>query len=141
MKKLLLILLLMPLSAFAAAPKESIFFTQNQIIAIMRANQGFIAPQAAIDDTNQGERPYDPGPRVIKLSGIVYNGPHDWTIWLNDQRVGPKNTPDHVMGLVVEKDRIHLKWMDIGQQRLVNIVLRPHQRYFLDTDTILSATE
>ena len=140
MKKLLILMLLFPVTVMAA-PRESIFFTQNQIVAIMRANQGFIAPQAAIDETNQGDRPMDSGPREITLSGIVYNGPHDWTIWLNDQRIGPKNMPDHIMGLVVEKDRIHLKWMDIAQQRVVNIVLRPHQRYFLDTDTILSASE
>lgn len=139
MKKFILIFAMLPFCAAAAeteARKESLFFTPNQIASIMRANQGFIAPEAAYNPDNQSGKPIDKGPRNIVLSGIVYNAPNDWTIWLNGQRVTPKNKPERVMGLTVRQDRIHLRWMDIGNQRIVNITLRPHQVYALDTDTI-----
>lgn len=116
--------------------KESLFFTPNQLVSIMRANQGFIAPREAFDENNQGAKPADQGPRVIALTGIIYHGSKDWTIWLNGERITPKNIPDRVMGLTVKSDRIHLRWMDIGNQRIVNITLRPNQKYLLDSDTI-----
>jgi hypothetical protein len=141
MTRWLLIFCLVSVTAFAAPEKDSLFFTPNQIASIMRANQGFIAPEDAYDPDNQSDKPFDPGPRVISLSGLVYQGPNDWTIWLNGTRVTPKNIPDRVMGLTVKPDRIHLRWMDIGNQRIVNLTLRPHQRYLLDTDTIISGTD
>jgi protein-disulfide isomerase len=118
---------------------QSLFFTANQLASIMRANQGFIAPREAFDPTNQSDRPSDGGPRILTLAGIVYNGAKDWTIWFNDTRVTPKNIPDRIVGLSVKKDRIHLRWMDIGNQRIVNLTLRPNQSYLLDSDTIVPA--
>lgn len=118
----------------------SLFFTPNQLMAIMRANQGFIAPKEAYDPNNQSSKPQDPGPRSVALSGIVYHGAHDWTIWLNGERVTPKNVPDRIMGLTVKKDRVHLRWMDIGNQRVVNMVLAPNQKYLLDSDEIVPGT-
>jgi hypothetical protein len=119
---------------------DSIFFTPNQLIAITRANQGFIAPQEAYDPDNQSSKPIDPGPRIISLSGIVFNSKSDWTIWLNNERVTPKNIPDRIMGLSVRKDRVFIRWMDLGNQRIVNIVLRPNQQYLLDSDQIILGT-
>lgn len=120
--------------------KESIFFTPNQLISIMRANQGFIAPKEAFDSKNQGA-PVDNGPRVISLTGIIYHGRNDWTIWLNGERVTPKNIPDRIMGLTVKPDRATIRWMDIGNQRIVNITLRTNQQYLLDSDTIISGSQ
>lgn len=125
--------------AALSAPQDSIFFTSNQLIAIMRANQGFIAPKEAISADTPAA--VDSGPRIIKLAGIVYHGVNDWTIWLNGERVTPKNKPERVMGLVVKSDRIHLRWMDLARQRIVNLTLRPHQQYLLDSDTILPGTQ
>lgn len=119
---------------------HSLFFTPNQLAAIMRANRGFIAPKEAYDPNNQTNRPVDPGPRIIALSGIVYNGPNDWTIWLNNERVTPKQFPERVIGLTVEKDRIHVRWMDIANQRVVNITLHSNQQYLLDSDQIIPGT-
>ncbi len=119
---------------------DSIFFTPNQLIAITRANQGFIAPAEAYDPDNQSSKPIDPGPRIIALSGIVFNSQRDWTIWLNNERVTPNNIPDRVMGLSVRKDRVYIRWMDLGNQRIVNITLRPNQQYLLDSDSIVPGT-
>ncbi len=119
---------------------SSLFFTPNQLAAIARANQGFIAPKESYDPNNQSNRPQDPGPRVVTLAGIVYQGPKDWTVWLNDERVTPKNIPDHIMGITVEKDKVHLRWMDIANQRVVNITLQSNQKYLLDSDQIVPGT-
>lgn len=121
--------------------KESLFFTPNQLVSIMRANQGFIAPREAFDKTNQSDKPLDSGPRVITLSAIIYNGKNDWTVWLNGEKVTPKNIPDRIMGITVKPDRVHLRWMDIGNQRIVNITLRPNQQYLLDSDTIVLGSQ
>lgn len=115
----------------------SLFFTPNQLASIMRANQGFIAPQEAYDPNNQSAKPMDAGPREIKLAGIVYNNPNDWTIWLNGEKVTPKNVPDRIMGINVKKDRVQVRWMDVGNQRIVNITLRANEMYLLDSDTIV----
>lgn len=140
MRKLAFLLCVLPVVATAAPLQDSLFFSQNELIAIMRARQGYVAPQQAMVMTaSPGEPAAEP--RLIRLSGIIYNGPNDWTVWLNDQRVGPKNLPERVMGLVVEKDRVKLKWMDLNLQRVVNLTLRPHQTYDLDSDTILTSTD
>lgn len=128
-----------PVSSVAAEPEESLFFTSGQLIEIMRANQGFIAPKAAAKKEEQGAY-VDRGRRILTLSGIVYNGPSEWTVWLNGQRVTPKNIPEDVLGLTVKEDRIHLRWNDRGNQRIVNLTLRPHQQYNLDTDVVSSGT-
>ncbi len=141
MQKILAVLVLLPFSVSAAPIQDSLFFSQNELIAIMRARQGYVAPQRAMVMEAAPEGAAAPELRLIRLSGIVYNGPNDWTVWLNGERVGPKNLPDRVMGLAVEKDRVKLKWMDLNLQRVVNLTLRPHQTYDLDTDTILPSTD
>lgn len=138
---LLGLVMLVPAASFAAnEPRQSLFFSPNQIASIMRANQGFIAPKEAYDEKNQSEKPVDSGPRILSLSGIMFQGPNDWIIWFNGHRVTPKNIPDRVMGLKVESNRIHLKWMDIGNQRVINLTLYPHQQYNIDTNVILPGT-
>jgi hypothetical protein len=116
---------------------ESLFFTNNQLISIARANQGFIAPTEAYDPNNQTDDPQDSSSRIVSLQGIVYNSPSDWTIWLNGARVTPDKVPERAMDLSVAKDRIRLRWMDIANQRIVNFTLRPNQTYLLDSDTII----
>jgi hypothetical protein len=125
----------------ANAAQDSLFFTQDELVAISRANRGYVAKkddvvQKATEDATTA--PVDRGRRVIKLSGIVYQGPKEWTIWLNGQRVTPKNIPNQVSGLTVDADHILLKWYDTAEQRLVTVTLHPHQKYNLDQDSITS---
>ena len=135
-----LVLVIAPVMA-QAAPKESLFFTYDQLIAISQANQGFTAKEATEEaKTDDTAAQVDRGRRILTLSGIVYNSPKDWTIWLNDERVTPLNIPDHIRGLTVKKDLILLKWEDTATNRIVDLTLRPHQRYSLDLDVILSGT-
>ena len=117
---------------------DSIFFTPNQLAAIMRAKEGFLAPREAIDPANQGQ-PETVGPRVISLAGIVYVNARNWVVWINGERVTRKNIPQRLIGLTVRPHVAHLRWMDIPNQRIVNITLKPHQQYLLDSDTIIPA--
>lgn len=119
--------------------KKSLFLTPNEITSILQARQGYLAPEEAFDEENQLE-PIDNGTRILSLAGIVYVDRNDWTIWLNGERVTPANIPDRVIDLTVKRDRIHLKWFDIQEQRVVVITLRSHQRYDLDSGLLMPGT-
>lgn len=117
----------------------SLFFTPNQLASIMRAKEGYLAPREAFDPNNQSDNPNSVGSRVVSLAGIIYVSKKDWVIWLNGERVTSKNMPQRLVGVTVKPDRVHLRWMDIANQRIVNITLQPHQQYLLDSDTIIPA--
>lgn len=119
--------------------KKSLFMTPNEITSVLQARQGYLAPEEAYDEDNQ-YNPVDPGPRILSLAGIVYVNRNDWTIWLNGERVTPANVPDRVIDLTVKRDRIHMKWLDIKEQRVVVITLRSHQRYDLDSGLMMPGT-
>lgn len=78
-----------------------------------------------------------PEEREIRLSGIVYNGAKDWTIWLNEKRVTPSAIPSEIFDLKVYRDYIEFKWFDDYTERIFPIRLRPHQRFNIDTRIFL----
>lgn len=119
--------------------QQSLFMTPNEITSILQARQGLLAPEEAFDEENQFDT-VDNSPRILSLAGIVYVDRNDWTIWLNGERVTPANIPDRVIALTVKRDRVHLKWFDIREQRVVVITLRSHQRYDLDTELMMPGT-
>lgn len=120
-----------------AAPHESLFFTDSELQTIMLATQGYVADAP---DAKKDEQELDRGRRILALSGLVYQSSADWTIWLNGERVTPRNIPENVMGLVVKPDHIRLRWLDKATNRIVNVMLRPHQQYNLDLDLISPGT-
>jgi hypothetical protein len=80
MKKLIFALCLMAPTAFAA-PVDSLFFSSNELIAIMRAMQGYVPPQAALDMATKPTDARDQTElRLIRLSGILFNSANDWTV-------------------------------------------------------------
>lgn len=128
--------------------RESVFFSLEELDLILQASAGALELDDESDDAKDGdagkkdgqEQPVDRGRRVLTLSGVVYQSPNDWTIWLNGERVTPRNIPEYVRGLTVHTDHIRLRWFDRAENRIVNITLRPHQQYNLDLDTILPGT-
>lgn len=129
----------------AAQERESIFFSIEELEMILQVSQGImtVGDEATAGTTGEAQaeqQPVDRGRRVLTLSGVVYQSPNDWTIWLNGERVTPKNIPENVRGLIVHTDHIRLRWFDRAENRIVNIALRPHQQYNLDLDTILPGT-
>lgn len=129
---------------------ESLFFVFQEYAAILMAKrtaaQGEDVRGVTQDDIeralrNGGEQPDRPKPppeeREIALSGIVYEGEDDWVIWLNNQRVEPNAIPKEIIGLVVHKEYIEMKWLDDYTMQIYPIRLRPHQRFNLDTRMFL----
>lgn len=115
----------------------SLFFTywQHQSILDAKNSRGAVRPptQAELDALARGDV-FEPAPsiREISLGGIVYDGPEDWTIWLNEQRVTPDAVPREVLSLEVFKDYIEVKWVDDYTNQVFPLRLRAHQRFNLD---------
>lgn len=135
-----------PVEVVSTAPKfvewtvqQSLFMTPNEITSILQARQGLLAPEEAFDEDNQYD-PIDNSTRILSLAGIVYVNRKDWTIWLNGERVTRANIPDRVISLTVKRDRVHLKWLDIREQRVVVVTLRSHQSYDLDSGLMMPGT-
>lgn len=126
--------------SMAAPAAKSLFYSSEELQAILQAVSGYVAP------TSDATKPIEPGtipmgPRSLKLAGIVYNSDKDWVIWFNGERIHPKNLPENIKGLIVKKDRIALRWLDVGTNRIISLVLLPHQQYNIDTDTITTGTD
>ncbi len=114
----------------AAPYGKSLFFTDEEISAIQRALLG-ISPTG---DT-QSNKPKKP--RILTLSGVLYKSPDDWVVWLNGQRVTPKNILPEIINIEVEPTKIHLKWFDYGFNDVIFITLRPNQFYDIETGLLL----
>ena len=119
----------------APAADESLFFTPWQHALLQEAKRGFLTrPVGAASASAQAAKP---SIREISLDGIVYHGPHDWTIYLNSQRVAPNALPEQVMDLKVYNDYVDLKWFDTPNNLIFPIRLRAHQRFNLDARMFL----
>ncbi|MBL1147297.1 MAG: hypothetical protein HND56_09155 [Pseudomonadota bacterium] len=119
-----------PIDPKAAPYGKSLFFTDEEISAIQRSLLG-ISPTG---DT-QSNKPKKP--RILKLSGVLYKSPEDWVVWLNGQRVTPKNILPEIINIEVEPTKIHLKWFDYGFNDVIFITLRPNQFYDIETGLLL----
>lgn len=113
--------------------KDSLFFLPNEIVAIFQAKKGYLKSKNTYGDGQT----IDAGPRYIELAGIAYVDRNDWVIWLNGERITPNNIPEQIIELKVHNDYINIRWHDPAYQRIVVFVLRPHQRFHLDTGMIL----
>lgn len=116
-----------------------LIFTRDEFVLLQEALKSFTTRPPTSGDLRQAdefdpeaELP-DPGIRELSLSGIVYRGSNDWTVWLNNQRVTPDAIPEEVLDIKVSKKYISLKWYDAYTNRIFPIRLRPHERFNLDT--------
>lgn len=126
---------------------QSLVFTYWEHAAIMdmkRARGETRAPdeaelQQALKNKQDETKKVKPPPeeREIRLAGIAYNGPADWTIWLNEKRIQPDAIPKEVLDLKVYKTYIEMKWFDEWTNQIYPIRLRPHQRFNLDARMFL----
>lgn len=113
---------------------ESFLFTPAEIVAIRRAAEGTVMGSAVLGADSVTSIPVR---RVIALSGIVLRAPGDWIVWLNGKKMTPKDLLPEVMDISVQRDRVHLKWFDIGLNNIISITLRPHQTYDIVTGVLL----
>ena len=118
----------------------TMFFTIWQHALLQEAKARFMtrAPDASElalqgDESGRTIR----GPREIRLGGIAYAGPTDWTVWLNGERITPDAIPREVIDIKVAGDFIELKWFDAFTDLIFPVRLRPHQRFNLDSRIFL----
>lgn len=122
----------------------SLFLTENEIFQLRQAAQNlFTRPPTSEEverEQNQaedGELSHPSSVREISLGGILYTSNNDWVIWLNSEKITPKNIPPAIMDVDVYKDHIKLKWLDFQTNQIFPVKLRPHQRFNFDTRIFL----
>ncbi len=99
--------------------------------------------QAAEDGESAEARPYYPPiptKRIISVSGLLYRSPGDWIVWLNGHKLVPGARLPELVDIKVERDRVHLKWFDIGMAKILSITLRPRQTYDITSGVMLTTT-
>ncbi len=113
----------------------SLFFTywQHKTIQDAKNSRGAVRPPSSRElDLDSDEFQPDPGPRELKLDGILYKAADNWTIWVNGERISPDAVPKEIMDLRVFNDHVELKWLDAFTNSVYPIRLRVHQRFNLD---------
>lgn len=125
---------------------DSFLFSPLEIAALQRAHmakdpvaQPIPLPDLAKpgDDGTGSKGPVIPAKRQIKLSGVLLRKPGDWIVWINGQKMIPSVLLPEIIDIKVERDIVHLKWYDIGLNKILNISLRPHQTYDITSGVLL----
>lgn len=123
-----------------ALPSEgSLLFSPIEIAAIQRALAGKVSGTEALHAKASAEAGGSiiPLRRSISLSGVIWRGKDSWTIWLNGQKVTPEKLLPEIVDIKVEKEKVTLKWFDIGINGVILISLHPHQTYDIVTGVLL----
>jgi hypothetical protein len=121
----------------------SLVFTPSQYALLREARIGFNTRAPTLQELARAGDPNDPNYRPpasirdIKLGGISFNTPDDWTIWLNNSRVTPDALPSEAIDLRVYKDFIELKWFDVLTNQIYPVRLRTNQKFNLDSRVFL----
>ncbi|MCC7038565.1 MAG: hypothetical protein IT560_14850 [Alphaproteobacteria bacterium] len=119
---------------------RSLFYTKQDLVQISKALNGQSVNIDAPVTGGSGEM--IPQVRTITLTGVLYKGPGDWLIWLNGQKLNPRNLLREIYEIEVFKDsRVRLKWYDIGLDGVIDVTLRPHQKYDIVTGLLLPAPQ
>lgn len=121
----------------------SLVFTPSQYALLREARIGFNTKAPTLQELAKIGDPNDPNYRPpasirdIKLGGISFNTPDDWTIWLNNSRVTPDALPSEAIDLRVYKDFIELKWFDVLTNQIYPVRLRTNQKFNIDSRIFL----
>lgn len=120
---------------------QSAFLTYDELSLLRQARAGLTTALPSDQEINSGDPADDlsvvssrpPGPRNIRLGGIVYVSNTDWTLWLNDREVRPDAIPTTVLDLKVFRKYIELEWFDTQTNQIYPIRIRPNQTFNLDS--------
>jgi len=75
--------------------------------------------------------------RFIKISGVFYRSPNDWIVWMNGQKVTPKELLPEIVDIKVKNSSyVSLKWYDMGLRSVISVTMRPRQTYEITTGLI-----
>lgn len=125
-------------------PDFSLLFTQGELDLLKDAEKGLVARPATETEIKQSEEqtinqapPPQKGPRNITLGGIIYRASNDWVVWINGEKITPKNLPKAILDIRVYKDKVRLKWFDEYTNQVFPIKMRAHQRFNIDSRIFL----
>jgi hypothetical protein len=119
--------------------RQSFFFTAKDMLDIQKALERQVAVGGnggSLGNPNAAAAPI-PAVRRIALSGVIYKAADDWLIWINGQKVTPKVLLKEIVDIKVERDAVHLKWYDIGADKVLNITMSPNETYDIMTGVLL----
>lgn len=128
---------------FERSSIPSLVFTPSQYALLREARIGFNTRAPTLQELAKAGDPNDPNYRPpasirdIKLGGISFYTPDDWTIWLNNNRVTPDALPAEAIDLRVYKDFIELKWFDVLTNQIYPVRLRTNQKFNIDSRIFL----
>lgn len=125
---------------FERSSVPSLVFTPEQYALLREARVGFnTRVPSAQELQNAGKEQTNPmiAVRNIKLGGIAFSNPDEWTIWLNGTRVTPDALPQQAIDLRVYKDFIEMKWFDAQTNQIFPVRLRTNQTFNLDARVFL----
>jgi hypothetical protein len=128
---------------FERSSVPSLVFTPSQYALLREARIGFNTRIPTLQELSKLSDPNDPNYRPpaalrdVKLGGIAYNTPDDWTIWLNNARVTPDAIPAEAIDLRVYKEFVEIKWYDALKDQIFPIRLRINQKFNLDNRIFL----
>lgn len=115
---------------------RSLFFTAQELAEIQKARKGILSVDAGRIGAATGQ--VIPQVRTITLTGVLYKSEDDWLIWLNGQKLNPKNLLSEIVDIDVSPDSsVRMKWFDIGLNGIIDITMRPHQKYDIVTGLLL----
>ena len=123
---------------------SSLFLTSIEENLVISARKGFVTRAPTEGEFAREQRDAEleknvvkSSPREVSLGGVLYIAPNEWTVWINSEKMTPKNLPSEILDIRVDKDSVKLKWFDIQTNQVFPIKLRTHQRFNLDTRIFL----
>jgi len=78
----------------------------------------------------------------LECEGIIFQGPDQWSAWINGQKVDstcPECPQQHLKVSAVDSNKMHLEWHHKGKKHLV--ILGPNQYYNATLSKTISTNE
>jgi hypothetical protein len=114
---------------------RSLLFSPLELTAVNRAVAGATTGTALLEAGKTAQQ--IPQRRIISVAGVIWRSASDWMVWINGKKVTPKDVLPEIVDIKVERDKVDLKWFDIGINGVISISLRPHQTYDIVTGVLL----
>ncbi len=116
----------------------SFLFSGAEAALIQKAMMGRVEMPQQTQETLSLEKKEIPKRRVIQISGVFFRTVKDWTVWINGKKVTPyKQLPEIIDIEVRSSSYLHLKWYDVGLNKVISITMRPNQVYDITTGILL----
>lgn len=127
---------------YTPANIPSLIFSPTQQSLLNSARQGLTTIGTGVEGLEeeigaQGTLTAAPSVTSIFLSGIVFNGKDNWTLWLNGARITPKTLPKEIIDINVNQEFVELKWFDAATNQIFPVRLRPNQKFDFEQKTFL----